>query len=165
MKRVGFLGCGKIGRAIMAHVVKTGHEVAFVQDPFYREAADFPVLAEPDAAVVTGADLIVECATADALKQSFDALIAASDMLIFSLTAFSDGAFAEHAKEAAQASGHHIYFPHGAILGLDGIADAQPIMTAASIETVKSPKSHRLWCFILFSSDFILVRLLWLLAA
>ena len=62
-------------------------------------------------------------------------------MLIFSLTAFSDQAFADHAIQAAAESGHHVYFPHGAILGLDGISDAKSIITAASIETIKSPKS------------------------
>lgn len=141
MKRIGFLGCGKIGRALLKHVRETGHEVAFVQDIFYREPADFPVIEAPDPALYATADLIVECATADALKGSFDAMIAAADVLIFSLTAFSDEAFLERARAQAKASGHRICFPHGAILGLDGIADARSIMTAASIETTKSPKS------------------------
>ncbi|MBE5809259.1 MAG: DUF108 domain-containing protein [Clostridiales bacterium] len=139
--KVGFLGCGKIGRALVRHVLETGHQVSFVQDIFFKDEADFPVIEKPDPAAYAGTDLIVECATADALKQSFDAMIAQSDVLMFSLTAFSDEAFLEHAKAEAVRCGHHIFFPHGAILGLDGIADAKPIMTAASIQTTKSPKS------------------------
>lgn len=141
MKKVGLLGCGKIGRAIMKHVQETGHQISFVQDPFFKEPVDFPVITAPDPKVYAGIDLVVECATATALKESFEAIIAVSDMLIFSVTAFSDAAFQQRAVAAAKASGHHIYFPHGAILGLDGIADAAPIMTSASIETTKSPKS------------------------
>lgn len=141
MKKVGLLGCGKIGRAIMKHVLETGHRISFVQDPFFQGEADFPVIVHPDSGVYAGTDLVVECATAAALKESFECIIAESDILIFSVTAFSDAAFEKRAIAAAKASGHHIYFPHGAILGLDGIADAAPIMTAASIETVKSPKS------------------------
>lgn len=141
MKRIGFLGCGKIGRAMLEHVGQTGHAVAFVQDLFAEETAAYPLIREADPSVYAGADLIVECATADALKANFDAMIEAADLLVFSLTAFSDEAFLQHAKEKAQRAGHRIYFPHGAILGLDGIADARPIMTAASIETTKSPAS------------------------
>ena len=142
MKRIGFLGCGKIGRALMKHVLDNGHQVAFVQDIYYADAANgFPVIDRPDPAVYAGADLIVECATADALKQSFEKMIAAADVLMFSLTAFADQAFLDQAKALARASGHRIYFPHGAILGLDGIFDARSILTAASIETTKSPKS------------------------
>ena len=139
--KVGFLGCGKIGRALVKHARETGHGISFVQDIFFKGEADFPVIEKADPAVYAGSDLIVECATADALKQSFETMIDAADVLVFSLTAFSDPAFFERAIARATASGHHIYLPHGAILGLDGIADARPIMTAATIETTKSPKS------------------------
>ena len=142
MKKIGFLGCGKIGRVVLDHVKKMGCEIAFVQDPFLKnEEEEFTVITEPDVQLYAQADLVVECSTSAALKASFDQLIANCDMLIFSLTAFSDAEFAEHAAEAAKASGHHIYFPHGAILGLDGIWDARSIITKASIETTKSPKS------------------------
>lgn len=141
MKKIGFLGCGKIGRALMRHAQEAGCEIAFVQDPFFAEPSSFPVVAKGCPELYEKADLIIECATAAALKESFAGMIASADVLIFSLTAFSDAAFLASAKEAARASGHHIYLPHGAILGLDGIADAAPIITAASIETVKSPAS------------------------
>jgi len=142
MKSIGFLGCGKIGRVVLEHAREMGCEIAFVQDPFLnKDAETFPVITEPDPALYAKADLVVECSTSAALKASFDQLIANCDMLIFSLTAFSDAEFADHAMAAAKASGHHIYFPHGAILGLDGIFDGRSIITAASIETTKSPKS------------------------
>lgn len=141
MKRIGFLGCGKIGRAMLEHAQKRGLEIVFVQDPGFAGAADFPCVCEGSEALYATADLVVECATATALRENFDALITHCDLLVFSVTAFSDAAFAAHAKAAARQYGRHIYFPHGAILGLDGIRDAREILTAVSIETVKSPES------------------------
>lgn len=141
MKKIGFLGCGKIGRVVLEHAQKAGCKIAFIQDPFVQEMGDIPCIVKPAPALYAEADLVVECSTADALKESFDALIAECDLLVFSLTAFSDATFAAHAEAAARASGHHIYFPHGAILGLDGIRDAREIIQQASIETIKSPAS------------------------
>ena len=42
MSGVGFLGMGKIGRALAAEVTRLGHEVAFVYDPFLKEPGELP---------------------------------------------------------------------------------------------------------------------------
>lgn len=141
MSGVGFLGMGKIGRALAAEVTRLGHEVAFVYDPFLKEPSELPQVTSLDDPRCAKASLVVECATADALKQGFDQIIAHSNLLVFSLTAFSDADFAAHAKAEAQRLGRHIYFPHGAILGLDGIWDGRELLTSVSIETTKSPAS------------------------
>ena len=139
--RIGFLGYGKIGKAVAAHVIERGDEVAFVQDPFVTEAGNAPVVSQTDEALLADTDLVVECAMASALKESFDAIIEHCDLLCFSLTAFADEAFLAHATAAAAEFGHTIYVPHGAILGLDGIADGSRIIESVSITTTKSPKS------------------------
>ncbi|RVU97082.1 DUF108 domain-containing protein [Coriobacteriales bacterium OH1046] len=139
--RIGFLGYGKIGKAVAAHVVERGDEVSFVQDPFVAEAGGIPIVTEADPELLAGTDLVVECAMASVLKDNFDAIIECCDLLCFSLTAFADESFLEHAKEAAQEHGHAIFVPHGAILGLDGIADGSQIIESISITTTKSPKS------------------------
>lgn len=136
MSSIGFLGMGKIGRAVLAEARRLGCEVAYVLDPFLKDAGDLPVVAAPAAA-----DLVVESATADALKGCFDEIIKQSDVLVFSLTAFSDAAFYDHVQEMTRLYGHKVYIPHGAILGLDGIRDGREIITSVSIETIKSPAS------------------------
>lgn len=141
MNGVGFLGMGKIGRALAAEAQRLGHGVAFVYDPFLKDPGDLPQVATLDDPLCASASLVVECATADALKQGFDQIIAHSNLLVFSLTAFSDAAFAAHAQAEAQRLNRHIFFPHGAILGLDGIWDGRELLTEVSIETVKSPAS------------------------
>lgn len=143
MATVGFLGCGKIGKAMVRHLLAGGeHSIAFVQDPSFDGELDigYPVVSHLDEKLCR-ADLVVECATADVLKQSCEHHLRYGDLLVFSLTAFSDRRFTEKVSELCKANNSHIYLPHGAILGLDGIDDARDILTSVSIETIKSPKS------------------------
>lgn len=143
MTSVGFLGCGKIGKEMVRHLrTQEGHSVAFVQSPNFVDDFDLgcPIVRQLDESVCQ-ADLVVECATADVLKQHSDFYLRNSDMLVFSVTAFSDDAFAQRAKSLCQTHGTHLYIPHGAILGLDGICDARPLLKRVTIDTIKSPAS------------------------
>lgn len=143
MASIGFLGCGKIGKAMVRHVqTHSKHRVGFVHDPLFINdcGLDCPVVAEWDADVCR-ADLVVECATADVLKENFDNYARQSDMLVFSVTAFSDEDFAQRAWATCKNHDTKLYLPHGAILGLDGIFDARGILTSVAIETIKNPAS------------------------
>ena len=139
--RIGFLGYGKIGKAVAAHAIEQENVVTFVQDPFVAEAGEIPVVAEADEKLLANTDLVVECAMASVLKENFDAIIEHCDILCFSLTAFADDAFWTHACDECQRTGHTVFIPHGAILGLDGIRDGRQIIHEVSIVTTKSPKS------------------------
>lgn len=143
MTQVGFLGCGKIGKTMIKHLqARADHSISFVQTPNFENDIDLdcPVVSSIDENVCK-ADLVVECATPDALKKNYDYYLRHSDMLILSLTAFSDDNFAQKAYALCKKHGTHIYLAHGAILGLDGIFDARDILTSVTIETVKNPKS------------------------
>lgn len=143
MATVGFLGCGKIGKAMVRHLqVRGDHSIAFVQDPLFGKDFDpgCPVLPQLDEHLCR-ADLVVEGATADVLKQNFKHYLQHGDLLVFSLTAFSDESFTREVSKLCRAHNTHVYLPHGAILGLDGIYDAREILTSVSIETIKNPKS------------------------
>lgn len=142
-KTVGFLGCGKIGKTLVKHLMKRGdHTVSFIHDPHFVNdcGAHCPVVAEFDA-TVCHADLIVECATADVLKKNIDHYAGTADLVVFSMSAFSDAEFAARTSDRCRAGNKRLYFPHGAILGLDGIFDARDILTSVEIETVKNPSS------------------------
>jgi aspartate dehydrogenase len=143
---IGFLGCGTIGRAILEDVHgREHHKISFVQDPFYKrhKSDDFPVVAKQDEILLAKTDLVIESATANALIENLDKILEYSDLLVFSVTAFSDETFFKHVKNLASRYARHIYLPHGAILGIDGIFDGRKLLTAVSIETVKNPKSLR----------------------
>jgi len=143
MATVGFLGYGKIAKTIVEHLkMQAYHSVAFVQTRSLKNDwdVDYPIVLELDENICK-ADLIIECATADALKKYFEYYIQQGDVLVFSLTAFSDKEFAESAFALSKRFGTHIYFPHGAIMGLDGVYDAREILTSVTIETIKNPQS------------------------
>ena len=92
MTSIGFLGCGKIDKTMIKHIkAQNDHSVVFVQDSFFKNDChvDCMIVTQLDETVCK-ADLIVESATADALKQYFEYYIQQGDMLIFSVTAFSD---------------------------------------------------------------------------
>lgn len=140
-KTVGFLGCGKIGKAMARHLIsRDDHTIEFVHDPNFVNDGDIrcPVVAEFDEAICR-ADIVVECATADVLKSNYAHYLGASDLVVFSMSAFSDADFADKAFDVCRANNTRIYFPHGAILGLDGIFDAREILSSVVIETIKSP--------------------------
>lgn len=143
VKKVGFLGCGKIGMSLLNHVIeKSDAQPAFIQDPvFSTTGAPCPVIRQSDPQYYREADLVVECATADVLKAEISTILAHCDLLMFSVTAFSDASFEKQALELCKRHGRKIYLPHGAILGLDGLYDARPLLREVSITTTKSPKS------------------------
>lgn len=145
MRKIGFLGCGKIGQALLTHAKEKGYaEVSFIEDPM----ADIPgeiVIRGNDAEEIRrayeDADLIVECATAAVLKEHLELILSHADLLMFSVTAFSDDEFAAKAAELSERYHRTIYLPHGAILGLDGIFDGKRLWREVTIVTTKNPKS------------------------
>ena len=144
IKSVGFLGCGKIGRSMLEHLVEQGGiSISFVQDIFFEPKPEdgFPVVKEQDASLIRQSELVVESANADVLKENFDGIIKYCDLMPFSVTAFSDAIFEAHAHEMLKKFGRKLLLPHGAILGIDGIFDGRSLLTDVCITTIKNPKS------------------------
>lgn len=144
MKKIAFLGGGKIGRAMMAHAAgRKNVKAAFVYDPYLKmgEISGVPVVSELDRSMFEGLDLVIECATAEVIAQYLDDILSCCSLLVFSMTAFHDDDLRERAEKICEAHGTHVYLPHGAILGLDGIFDGRDEVTEVTIETTKNPKS------------------------
>lgn len=144
---IGFLGCGKIGSALLEEALAMEHAaVSFIQDPSSTAgelAARYgiPSIESYDTELYKKSDLVIESATSAVLKQYFDQIMENSDLMMFSVTAWADPAFEAHAKEMCRRFNRRIYIPHGAILGLDGIFDGARAWETVSIETIKSPAS------------------------
>ncbi|MGB8451283.1 MAG: aspartate dehydrogenase domain-containing protein [Anaerocolumna sp.] len=144
MKRVGFLGCGKIGGSMLNEIRKTGeHRISFVQDPFYEggEGIGFPVIKAQERGLLEHTDLVIETAAAEVLKENIDEILKCCDLMVFSVTAFSEDAFYQHVLELIEKYNRKLYLPHGAILGVDGIADGNTLISSITIETTKNPES------------------------
>lgn len=144
MMKIAFLGGGKIGRAMIEHVLvkKTG-EIAFVYDPFLKDG-DFggvKVVSELEKGVFEGLDLVVECATAEVVAENLTEVLSCCSFMPFSMTAFQDDELVRQAREMTEEYGTNVFLPHGAILGLDGIFDGRETLTEVTVETIKNPKS------------------------
>jgi aspartate dehydrogenase len=143
LKRIGFLGCGKIGHTMLQDVVRGGrYKISFVQDPFYTDAeAKYNIIDTQSESFLKQTDLVIETANADVLKANIKTILKHCDLMTFSVTAFSDVEFYNEAISLMQQYGRKIYLPHGAILGVDGLVDGKSLITAVEIETIKHPKS------------------------
>lgn len=142
MQKIGFLGCGKIGQKMLQDIEEEGvHEVIFIQDPYFENTMHYPILKTQDETYLQKTDLVIETATADVLKDNIDMILKYSDVLIFSVTAFAEESFQKHVQDIMLKYHHKVYIPHGAILGIDGIADARELITKLYIETTKNPES------------------------
>ena len=93
MKKIAFLGGGKVGQAMAAHVLENkSAEIAFIYDPFQKEDTllGVPVVRELSEACFEGLDLVVECATADVVKANAALVLKHASFLPFSMTAFRE---------------------------------------------------------------------------
>lgn len=140
---VGFIGCGKIGKQILKEALDMEDvRVTFIQDNLFGDASNgIPVIERYDETLYRETDLIVECATAAALKENLEHILENSDLMMFSATAFADPAFEERADELCKQYDRNIYLPHGAILGLDGIFDGKKVWEEVTVQTTKNPQS------------------------
>lgn len=144
MKNLGFIGGGKIGKALIAHVHEKNYaSIVFVEDPVAEIEGENVVRSE-DPELYAETDLIIECAMASVLKEKLADILKVTDLMMFSVTAFSDPEFVKQANDLTAEYGHHIYIPHGAILGIDGIYDGRNLWKEVFIQTIKSPKSLHL---------------------
>jgi aspartate dehydrogenase len=146
--RIGVLGCGAIGgflaRRLLSESDASPMELSYVFDKDEKRVIDFPaafrVTGQADL-YTRSADLVVEAAHADLLKEAALRVIERSDLLLFSITALADEAFRNALENVAVKHGRKIFLPHGAMIGLDGLMDAGSTLKSVSVTTTKSPAS------------------------
>jgi aspartate dehydrogenase len=144
-KRVGILGCGTIGATLARAVLQNAElELAFVfsrSDARLHDVAAHLRVTSVDDVTSREADLVVEAAHSDLVKDVAAKLVAKSDLMLFSVTALADDRFRDELKQAARKSGRRVFLPHGAIVGIDGLVDAGATLQSVTITTTKSPAS------------------------
>lgn len=146
--RIGLLGCGSIGGFLARHILGAGAadsiELAYGFDVDEKRLQDIPAacrITTQSDLFTQPADLVVEAAHADLLKEVALRLVERSDLLMFSITALADEAFRTALEQAAVKSGRKVFLPHGAMIGIDGLVDAGPTLQSVTVTTTKSPAS------------------------
>ncbi len=131
MTKIGLLGCGSIGSTI-AEALKSDASLNAVLIGLYdRDISKARRLKErvrPDLAVASSFEeflnipfhLLIECASQLAVKKYAErALSSGKNLLIMSVGALMDAAFRERLHGTASEQSREIYYPSGAIGGLD----------------------------------------------
>jgi len=149
--RVGLIGCGSIGSAVVKAIASgclPGFELAGIADlggieGATRLATNCPFYADVPSLLKIKPDLIVEAASADAVR-SFAANIfeSGADLMIVSVGALADSEFFGRLIEQAKKKSRRLYIPSGAIGGLDIIKAAVfGGLDECRLTTTKPPKA------------------------
>ncbi len=150
MLKVGVIGCGAIGtevcRAIDRGLVNA--HLAAVYDRSIENCKGLlasldkkPAILPPDE-LISSSDIIVECASAQAVREfGVNILESGKDLMVLSAGAFRDSGLLKRLTEAASAHHCRIYIPSGAIAGIDGLKSASVAhLNKVTLTTTKNPK-------------------------
>lgn len=152
MKKISLIGCGNIGLQIANAIDKKiiPAELVAIYDRIHERSKKLksklknttPEICNSVASAIKQCDLVVECASQDAVKEiSKLAFLEGKDIFVMSV-----GALVVYPEimQLAKKRNCKIYFPSGAIAGLDGIralAVEQNKIKAVTLTTIKSPMS------------------------
>lgn len=146
-RRVGIIGAGTIGTAILEEIrLSNLADVDYVLDsgPGWSERGShegYLALSDIDTALEREVDLVIEAATPQVLSRIAPEVLKRSGLCAFSCTALSNSTLEEKIAAECRASGYPFYVPHGAILALDGLRDGREVIESVIVTTTKSGSS------------------------
>lgn len=146
-KRIGIIGAGAIGGAIIRELQKTADcEIAFVLVSSLEDAASAGLgngILTDDAndALARPVDLVIEAALPSVVRDLAPKFLEKADFCAFSSTAMANRETEQEIRSLTARHGHTFYVPHGAVLALDGIADGRAVIEKVTVTTTKSGKS------------------------
>ena len=154
MTGVGLLGCGSIGREMATAIAegKAGDarlvclfdiDLDMASTLASDLGVDLPLSAEMNRFLSTpGLDLVVECASPDAVRSHAESVLAAEkDLLLMSSGALTDAALHARLADLARRPGRRIMVPSGALGGIDAIKAVRHLLEEVTLTTTKSPRS------------------------
>jgi len=151
--RLGLIGCGSIGSTVIRTIAAgqlPGVQLIGVAALTRRNEAlrtthtqPCPLVADVPALLALKPDLVLEAASADAVRSfATDVFDCGADLMVVSVGALADAEFLACLIEQARRTGRRIYVPSGAIGGVDIIkAAAWGGLEECRLTTTKSPAS------------------------
>lgn len=144
-KKVGLIGFGAIGSFIYEKLSQDNVEFSFVYDaaPVQDERISSVFTQDKETVLKLSqqVDLVIEAAVTAVVHELALEILKHTNMLILSVTALANDSFREQVQAVCQASGHTLYIPHGAVLGIDGIFDGRAALRQVRMTTTKPPTS------------------------
>lgn len=128
--RVAFIGFGSIAKDTLAALEREGVDVEPTAILLRNSAAaagrDLPFCDDLGTLLASGPDLVVECASQQAVAQyGGDVLGAGLPLLVVSIGALGNDALRKHLVDTASQNGSKLLLPAGAIGGIDALAAAR----------------------------------------
>lgn len=145
-RRIGLLGQGYIGKYVLQRLLaepELGYDVAFVWNRDAAKLAHVPAelrLTDLNGMAARKPDLVVEMAH-PALSRDWGArILAIADYMPLSVTAMAEPATEQALLDAATRYNHRLCIPHGALIGVDNLAEGRGNWIATTITFRKHPK-------------------------
>ncbi len=144
--RIGLVGFGFIGADLYRRIATDGGpgEIAFVHNRSPGKLGDVPKALVCDSledAKAFAPDLIVEVAGPETSRLHGETFLEFADYMPLSLTALADAALYERLARAAARSRHSLLVAHGALVGLDSLAEWREMWDEVIISFRKPPAS------------------------
>lgn len=143
--RIGLIGFGFIGSELHRRIVADGGiELVFVHSRSRERLTALPpalILDDLSSAPERRPDLIVEMAGPEISQAHGEAFLAFADYMPLSLTALADDALRGRLEGAAVRSGRSLLVAHGALVGMDSLAEWQGMWDEVAIGFRKPPAS------------------------
>ncbi|XP_072341660.1 aspartate dehydrogenase domain-containing protein isoform X2 [Scyliorhinus torazame] len=142
VRRIGIIGFGHLGQYLAGMIEEEGHqhgfELAFVWNR-HQKKMDGNVrkelqLEDLNKFVARCADLIVEVAHPQIIKDYGEEFLKHADCMVGSPTAFADQEVDTRCREAARRYGHTLYIPSGALWGA---LDIQKMANRGTLKALK----------------------------
>jgi len=152
-KKVGLVGCGTIGsqlaitldsdKIVNASLVAIFDiAVSNLQNLKSKLHGSPGAYSDFDTFLASGADIVVEAASQDAVRAFGRAILeAGKDMMIMSVGALADKKLLTELLQVAAKKSCRIYVPSGAIAGIDAIRSVRHLLDSVTLTTTKSPKA------------------------
>lgn len=148
MTRIGVIGLGAIGRAVVEYVVADpAHELAFVRnrslgdvDWADRRRVDVRV-GSPTDDELDQAELVVEAAHPEVIVRDGERILRRCDLLVVSAGALAAQTVLAALTDIAIESGTRLVIPQGALVGVAAMVAQGQAWTRAQITMTKAPES------------------------
>lgn len=141
MRRVGIIGCGRIGAPVVAALQegRAGEwSLISVLTNSDKWLDGVVVTNDADAFFSSDLDLVIDAAGPDALRQHGVRALEAAELWSVSGTALADPEFHELLESAGRRTGHRLRLLSGGIVALDGVAAASAEEKAVVKMTVET---------------------------
>lgn len=142
---IGLIGSGAIGQYLLDKINKEKHPALNIKYILVRNREKYAHLeseygvtlhTDPDEFLATDIDMVVETANVETVRALLPEVIRRKDTMLISVGALVDGKLLAEAGRLAEAHGHQLHLPSGAIGGLDLVQNAKSLGNLKHVELI-----------------------------